>query len=48
MESLFALVGTVVFTSKTLYWVAGIGYISTSVFCFLSAYFLTETTDFGT
>ena len=47
MDSTFAVVGTIVFTSKIFYWVAGLGYVATSLFCIVAAYGLPETTDFG-
>ena len=46
-EDLTSIVGTVVFTCKSLYWVAGIGYIFVAVFSFIAAYTLPETTDFS-
>ena len=47
MENFFTVVGTVVFTSKTLYWVSGLGYIFVSVTALISAHILYMTEDFG-
>lgn len=47
MEDLLALVGTVVITSKTLYWITGLGYIVLAGVSIYAAYIAPKTTDFG-
>ena len=47
MERILAIIGTVVFTSKTLYYVAGVGYILVSIGCLTGAYILDKTDNYG-
>ena len=47
MEGITGIAGTAVITSKVMYYVSGIGYIFVSIFCFVAAYMLPETTDFA-
>ena len=47
MEDLLALVGTMVITSKSLYWIAGLGYLALSSASIYAAYIASQTTDFG-
>ena len=48
MERLLAVIGTVVLTSKTLFWVSGLGYVFVSGTTLTAAYILPKTDDFGT
>ena len=48
MERLLAVVGTVILTSKTLFWVSGLGYVFVSGATLTAAYILPMTDDFGT
>ena len=47
LEGTFALVGTAVFTSKTLYWLSGLGYVCLTVTGVVAAYVMPDTTDFA-
>ena len=47
MDRLLGIVGTVVFTSKSLYYVAGFGYWGIAIFTAVSAYLAEESKDFG-
>ena len=47
MDRLLGVVGTVVFTSKSLYYLAGIGYIVIAIISATSAYLVEETKEFG-
>ena len=47
MERILGIVGTIVFTSKTLYYVSGLGYFGITVASIIAAYTRDETEDFG-
>ena len=47
MDRILGIVGTVVFTSKSLYYVSGFGYITVAIASAFSAYFREDTKDFG-
>ncbi len=46
MESRFAGLGTIVFTSKTLYWLTSLGYLSLGITGLFAAYILPATKEF--
>ena len=47
MDRILGIVGTVVFTSKSLYYVSGFGYIGIALASAISAYLIDDTKDFG-
>ena len=47
VDTFMGFIGTVTFTSRTMKWVASLGYIGVSAASVTAAYILPKTNDFG-
>ena len=47
MEGPFAYLGAIVFTTRSIYWVTGLGYISVALANAATAYIVPKSSDFG-